>query len=113
MLLLRRGASAPELLHGEGMAVGLDEGGVFDELLEERQVTLVEGDLVALYTDGVTEARNPNGEEFTRDRLAGALLRHEDKSLSEMARTVDRFVRRFAALAPRHDDSTLLLFRIR
>jgi PAS domain S-box-containing protein len=112
-LLLRRGATGPELLGGEGMAVGLDEGSVFDLVLEESEVLLKEGDLVALYTDGITEATNPQGEEFTRDRLATALLRHEDRSLSEMARTVERFVRKFSALTPRHDDSTLLLFRIR
>lgn len=113
ILLLRRGAAAPELLSGEGMAVGLDEGPLFDTTLEEQEVQLREGDLVALYTDGITEARNPKGEEFSRDRLASALLRHEDRSLGEMVRTVERFVRRFSALTPRHDDSTLLLFRLR
>ena len=112
-MLLRRGATAPELLTAEGMAVGLDEGPLFDTVLEEKEIGLKEGDLVALYTDGITEARNPRGEEFTRDRLAGTLLRHEDRSLGEMARTVERFVRRFSALTPRHDDSTLLLFRLR
>lgn len=113
MLLLRSGAAAPELLQADGLAVGLDEGTVFDSLLEEKEVALAPGDLVALYTDGITEARNPQGEEFTRDRLAAALLRHEDRPLADMARTVDRFVRKFSALTPRHDDSTLLLFRPR
>jgi serine phosphatase RsbU (regulator of sigma subunit) len=112
-LLLRRGNSAPELLPGDGLAVGLDEGPVFDTLLEEREVALFPGDLVALYTDGITEARNQSGEEFGRDRLAAALQRHDDRPLTEVARTVDRFVRRFAALTPRHDDSTLLLMRVR
>jgi len=112
-LLLRKSAAVPELLQGDGMAVGLDEGTVFDQVLEECEVTLKEGDLVALYTDDITEAQNPQGEEFNRDRLASTLLRHDDRPLAEMARTVERFVRRFSALAPRHDDSTLLLFRLR
>lgn len=113
ILLLRRGASGPELLDAEGMAVGLDEGPLFDQVLEEREVRLNEGDLVALYTDGITEAQNPKGEEFSRDRLATALLHHENRALSDVARTVERFVRRFSALTPHHDDSTLLLFRLR
>jgi len=113
ILLLRRGAVAPELLDAEGMAVGLDEGPLFDAVLEEREVRLNEGDLVALYTDGITEAQNPKGEEFGRGRLATALLHHENRSLADMARTVERFVRRFSALTPHHDDSTLLLFRLR
>lgn len=113
MLLLRKGGSAPELLRGEGLAVGLDDGPIFDSMLEECEVALNAGDLVALFTDGITEARNPGDEEFTRDRLAAALARHDDRPLAEVVRTVDRFARQFSALVPRHDDSTLLLFRPR
>ena len=92
VLLVRKGATAPELLGGDGLAVGLDEGAVFDSLLEEREVALAPGDLVALYTDGITEARNAKGEEFGRDRLAAALMRHEDRSLSDLAKTIDRWI---------------------
>lgn len=112
-LLLRRGAAQPELLPGGGLALGLDEGALFDEMLEEREVELQPGDLLALYTDGITEACNPSGEEFSRDRLATALLKHEEKPLAEVAYKVDRYVRNFCALAPRHDDRTLLLVRPR
>jgi serine phosphatase RsbU (regulator of sigma subunit) len=112
-LLLRRGADKPELLPGGGLALGLDEGSLFDEMLEEREVEMQPGDLLALYTDGITEACNPKGEEFSRDRLATALQKHEEKPLAEVARKVDRYVRNFCALAPRHDDRTLLLVRPR
>lgn len=112
-LLLRRGASAPELLPGGGLALGLDEGSLFDEMLEEREVEMQPGDLLALYTDGITEACNPKGEEFSRDRLATALLKHEERPLAQVALMVDRYVRNFCALAPRHDDRTLLLVRPR
>jgi sigma-B regulation protein RsbU (phosphoserine phosphatase) len=113
MIVMRKGATAPELLHGEGLAVGLDDGSIFDDMIEEKEVALNPGDVVALYTDGITEARNAAGEEFGRDRLAAALLRNEDKPLSEVVKRVDRFARQFSALVPRHDDSTLLLFRPR
>jgi serine phosphatase RsbU (regulator of sigma subunit) len=96
-----------------GLAVGLDEGPLFDEMLEEHEVKLNSGDLLALYTDGITEAINPHGEEFGRDRLVNALQRHIEKPLGEVARTVDRYVRNFCVLAPRHDDRTLLLLRTR
>lgn len=112
-LLLRRGASTPELLPGGGLALGLDEGALFDEILEEREVEMQPGDLLALYTDGITEACNPRGEEFSRERLATALQKHEERPLAEVARKVDRYVRNFCALAPRHDDRTLLLVRPR
>ncbi len=112
-LLLRRGTMTPELLPGGGLALGLDEGSLFDEMLEEREVEMQSGDLLALYTDGITEACNPKGEEFSRDRLATALQKHEERPLAEVARKVDRYVRNFCALAPRHDDRTLLLVRPR
>jgi phosphoserine phosphatase RsbU/P len=111
--LLMRAAGGCESLPGVGLAVGLDEGPLFDEMLEEHEIALRPGDLLALYTDGITEAINPHGEEFGRERLANALQRHVDKPLAEVARTVDRYVRNFCVLAPRHDDRTLLLMRTR
>ncbi len=112
-LVLRAAGGEPELLPGEGLAIGLDEGPIFDELLDERKITLGRGDMLALYTDGITEAVNPNDEEFTRERLAASLQRNADKPLSEVIRTIDRYVRNFCVLAPRHDDRTLLLIRPR
>lgn len=121
MRFCRAGHEPPLLLHpdgvvdqlpGGGLAVGLDEGDLFDEMLEEHEVQLAEGDLLALYTDGITEATNPQGEEFERVRLATSLERHLDRPLEEVVKTVDRYVRNFCVLEPNHDDRTLLLVRV-
>lgn len=121
MRFCRAGHEPPILLHadgvvdqlpGAGLAVGLDEGELFDEMLEEEEVQLQEGDLLALYTDGITEATNPQGEEFERVRLATSLERHLDRPLNEVVKTVDRYVRNFCVLEPNHDDRTLLLVRV-
>jgi phosphoserine phosphatase RsbU/P len=106
-------AGGVDLLPGSGLAVGLDEGPLFDEMLEECEVQLNPGDLIALYTDGITEAASPTGEEFGRDRLASGLQRNLDRPLVEVVKTIDRYVRNFCVLAPRHDDRTLLLIRAR
>ena len=111
-LLIHTGGEV-ELLPGSGLAVGLDEGPLFDEMLEECEIQLKQGDLLALYTDGITEAANPTGEEFGRDRLASGLKRNLDRPLHEVVNTIDRYVRNFCVLAPRHDDRTLLLVRAR
>ena len=111
--LLLRANGELELLPGEGLAVGLDDGPLFDEMLEEHEIQLGAGDLLALYTDGITEVSNPKGEEFGRDRLAQALERNIDRDLAEIVRTVDRYTRNFCIHAPRHDDTTLLLIRPR
>jgi len=121
MRFCRAGHEPPILLHpegevdqlpGGGLAVGLDEGELFDEILEEHEVQLISGDLLALYTDGITEATNPQGEEFDRVRLATSLQRHIDSSLDDVVKKVDRYVRNFCVLAPNHDDRTLLLMRV-
>jgi len=121
MCFCRAGHEPPILLHangevdqlpGAGLAIGLDEGELFDEMLVEEEVQLQEGDLLALYTDGITEATNPQGEEFERVRLATSLERHLDRPLDEVVKTVDRYVRNFTVLEPNHDDRTLLLVRV-
>jgi len=111
--LLIHSNAEDELLPGAGLAMGLDEGPLFDEMLEEREIQLQQGDLIALYTDGITEAESPTGEEFGRDRLASGLKRNLDRPLKEVVKTIDRYVRNFCVLTPRHDDRTLLLVRAR
>ncbi len=109
--ILVRASGEMKLLPGEGLAIGLDDGPLFDEMLEEHQVQLGAGDVLALYTDGITEVCSPEGDEFGRDRLAQTLERNIDHPLAEIVRTVDRYTRNFCVHAPRHDDTTLLLVR--
>ncbi|MFA6285768.1 MAG: PAS domain S-box protein [Opitutaceae bacterium] len=112
-LLLRAGGGEPELLAAGGLALGFDDGSVFDAVLEEGEVEMRAGDLLALYTDGITEAANAAGDEFGRDRFAQALARHDQTSLAKMVDKLDRYLRQFSALAQRNDDRTLLLVRPR
>ncbi|MXZ58812.1 MAG: SpoIIE family protein phosphatase [Rhodothermaceae bacterium] len=57
------------LLRSGGLGIGLDRSELFAQTLEVKQHVFNPGDLIALYTDGVTESRNPEGEEFGYDRL--------------------------------------------
>ena len=66
------------------------------------------GDLIALYTDGVTESFNEAGEEFGEERLIEALMRHRDApSRSVLASVIDD-VRAFSP-HEQHDDITLII----
>jgi serine phosphatase RsbU (regulator of sigma subunit) len=112
-LLIRAGAAAPELLAASGLALGFDEGPVFDSMLEETEIDLLPGDLLSLYTDGITEAANASGEEFGRDRLISALSGQDQTPLPRVVEKLNRYLRQFSALASRHDDRTLLLVRAR
>jgi phosphoserine phosphatase RsbU/P len=96
-----------------GMALGLDPGALFDECLEEVVVTLEPQDLLVLFTDGITETANPEGEEFGRERLAAVLRESRHLPLAEIRQQVDRALCSFAFNAPAADDRTLLLVRPR
>jgi PAS domain S-box len=112
-LLLREGGGAPVLLGDGGMALGMAPDELFEATLDEGRVVLAAGDLLALYTDGINEACNAAGDEFGRDRLADSLRRHQKEPLAEILRRVNRYLRQFCTLAPRHDDRALLLIRAR
>jgi len=62
---------SPQNLMSAGIGIGLDSGDTFNRILEEKTVRLIPGASVVLYTDGVTEARNAKGEEFSEERLGG------------------------------------------
>lgn len=112
-LVVRAGTGAVEELCPAGMALGLDSGALFDECLEEAAVTLAPQDLLVLYTDGITETANPEGEEFGRERLGAVLRESRHLPLVEIRQQVDRALCSFAFNAPASDDRTLLLVRLR
>lgn len=112
-ILLRAGGGAPELLSAGGLALGFDEGPVFDAMLEETVIDLAAGDLLALYTDGITEAANASGEEFGRERMVTTFTGQENTPLARVVEKLNRYLRQFSALASRNDDRTLLLVRPR
>ena len=86
-----------------GPAVGL----MPDITFKARQVHLEPGDLLVGYTDGVTEARSPGGEVYTRDRLQ-SLLTQPFKSASETLERVESNLFAFVDIAARGDDVTML-----
>ncbi|MBM3740314.1 MAG: hypothetical protein FJW39_31555 [Acidobacteria bacterium] len=96
--LLVRGAGGVEWLRTPGVGLGLSRTGRF----AESELLLEPGDRLLLYTDGVTEALNEQGEEFGEPRLVEAFGRSEGA-----AELVEECLR-FAGSAPRHDDLTVI-----
>jgi sigma-B regulation protein RsbU (phosphoserine phosphatase) len=94
-------------LESNGMVVGM-----FPEFpYEQNVIQLQSGDLLTAFTDGITECENARGEQFGEERLAGLLLRHRDRPLDEILRTITDTVRNWAANIDDQDDTTLLLAR--
>jgi sigma-B regulation protein RsbU (phosphoserine phosphatase) len=76
----------------------------------EQFVQLGSGDLVCLYTDGITETSNASDEDYGRARLVEVLRRNAKSTAEEIANAVLADVRRFGERAP-VDDATVLILK--
>ena len=111
----RRGSVLPPVktLAPDGLVVGLklDDGAMFESLLEEVTVPLAPGDLVVLFTDGISEMMNHEHDCFGEGRLGELAGAYRDLPLDQLAATLVHEVRSFGAGAGQHDDMTMLLLR--
>jgi serine phosphatase RsbU (regulator of sigma subunit) len=73
---------------------------------------LLSGDMIAFYTDGITESFNPRGEEFGEQRLADGLRRHRALSSQEVLAAIVDEVRQFSP-AEQYDDMTMIIGKCR
>ena len=109
------GPRTPRVLAPDGLVVGLQIDGVqekFAELLEESSFALETGDLVALFTDGVTEAMNEESDLFGEERLGRTLTEQIHLSSDDLKQRVLGDVEAFAGAAEQHDDMTIVLLRV-
>ena len=103
-LLVRANSNEPAWLRTPGTALGLRRKSTF----EQAELILAEGDRLVLYTDGVTEARNPEGDEFGEQRLFETIRTAGDCSAREIVDDVLAAIHQFAAGTVQHDDITLI-----
>ena len=94
-----------------GTAVGLDRSERFGRELEARRLDLSAGDLLVLYTDGITESLNAEEMEFGRDQLIELIKCNARSSAGQICESVFERVREFTNGSPLHDDRTLIVLR--
>jgi sigma-B regulation protein RsbU (phosphoserine phosphatase) len=105
--LLVRADGSVQRLEANGLPIGL-----FPAVEYERaEVSLGPGDLVLLYTDGITEAANPAGGEFGLERLESVVCRYAREPLVALAVAIETAVEVFADGTPFGDDRTLVMLR--
>jgi sigma-B regulation protein RsbU (phosphoserine phosphatase) len=106
--------SPAQVLVPDGMVLGLklDNGEMFDRLLEEQTIPLCEGDLFLFFTDGISEAMNAADDCFGEGRLGTILEEHAQLPSEELRERVLREVASFVGDAPQHDDMTMILLKV-
>jgi sigma-B regulation protein RsbU (phosphoserine phosphatase) len=119
--LCRAGHDAPLLykasdqtvtrINPPGMAVGIDSGGAFNRVSRDFSFEMESGDCVVLFTDGVTEALDQEGEEFGVPRVTQVLLENAQLCASGLLERITAELKSFVGAAPQHDDITLIVIR--
>jgi len=110
------GHMPPMLMRSDGTSARLTEGGIALGMFGHStyttgQVTIECEDIVAIYSDGITEAEDPTGRPFDEAGLESALAAHRHDSLSAMGAAVVRAVEQYTADTRLADDLTILLLR--
>ncbi len=103
-LILLPDGSVERVPHGPGMSLGL-----WDTLtLDERTVPLQPGSALVLFTDGMTDCRDPNGVAFGIERIKAALSKMHGFSAQEVCDELFETLKRYQGDAPQDDDLTLV-----
>ena len=119
-IVYRTADEKSELLDSRGIGLGLCNSSIFSPALVVKSVDLHPGDLVAFYSDGITEAmapanpgneENPDNEEFEIDGLTRSLQKYSQQSAAEIRDGVIADVSLFLGKGQAQDDQTLVILR--
>jgi sigma-B regulation protein RsbU (phosphoserine phosphatase) len=102
-----------EYLKDKGTALGMVRGNDYGRLVETNVIQYASGDIMVLYTDGITEAKNQRGEEFDYDRLADALREVTDKKPNEIEKNITHRLYEFSGSKDINDDYTSMTIKFK
>ena len=110
------GHNPPLIVRADGSYEQLQGGGPVLGILpfieyEEYHEKLAEGDALVIYSDGVTEANNPAGDEFEIEGLSAAVIRDRHLSASTIVARINHALAAYTAGAPPSDDITVIVAR--
>jgi sigma-B regulation protein RsbU (phosphoserine phosphatase) len=118
-LVLVRARSGPDevrssILAPSGMVLGLklDNGSMFSRVLEEATIVLGSGDVIVLFTDGISEAMSVDGDCYGESRLMQVAEETSGEGVNEMRQQILADIQRFSEGAPQHDDMTMLVLKV-
>ncbi len=98
-------------LRPSGLGLGLDRGQLFEKTLEEERISLNPGDVFVLYTDGVVESRDVEGEEYGYERLLESLKQHRHEDAEGIHDAILGDLDSFLGIESYDDDMTLVVLK--
>ena len=110
-IVYRKNDDCCQEIRSEGMAVGMVDSELFDETIEDISVDFNSGDMLVLYTDGLTEAVNENGEEYTAKTLIEKIPAFAHKNPEKFNDAIIDDLKSFVGGNSYSDDLTLLAIK--
>jgi sigma-B regulation protein RsbU (phosphoserine phosphatase) len=107
LLIYRTGSKTMEQVDTEGLPIGIDRGSAY----RMKSISLSAGDIAVLYTDGITEAMNPEGEQYSLERLTQVLQGNYEMKAEELKKAIQKDLNDFTGSAKQHDDQTLVIMK--
>lgn len=98
-------------LEDRGVALGMVKSSSYANYIDSFQFNYEAGDVILLYTDGITEARNLHGDEFGGERLAATLLKAKEGSPKEIQECLIDELYRFSGTENINDDYTTVIIK--
>ena len=104
-LVVRAATGEVEYIKPHGMALGV----MPEVTLRDQQIKLENGDVLALYTDGVTDALDVRGREFGLERLERCIVKHRHQTADGLVTAIQKAIDDFVGDEPPFDDLTLVV----
>ena len=106
--LLRKSTNEIEWIKPHGLAIGLDDGDVFERVTELFEFELEPGDVMLLYTDGVTEAYNCAEDEFGVENMLNVIKESAELGAENLVASMLKSLEAFVGDAIQSDDITMI-----
>jgi sigma-B regulation protein RsbU (phosphoserine phosphatase) len=109
LLFFRASSGKIEILHQKTDPIGVERSSVY----EDMKLTVAQGDIIILYTDGLIEALNQEGKQYGLESLAKVVTESKSMTAKEIANEVKHNIQAFVGSASLHDDQTLVVMKIK
>lgn len=111
-VLINQQSGKINLISPKGLALGLEPGNLFRQIITEENISLNKGDVFVFYTDGFTEAINSKGEEFGIERIQKILEKYPYESSDNLLEIILSEVKNFIGKTHQYDDMTMVLVKV-
>jgi sigma-B regulation protein RsbU (phosphoserine phosphatase) len=111
MVIFRARTGTHELATGKGIALGFNEGPIFDKTIQEQTTVLGPGDAMVIYTDGFPEAMNADNEEFGEERFYQTIAENGRLDARGMIAKLVEAIAGHRGDAEQSDDLTIIAVR--